>query len=108
MNEFLDRRSLETFICEASDAFPKCLGGVLVDKHGFVISSKIQSREFDENELALQAISNRKIVDMKNYIPVIKDLDENNRLMLIIERDNKNLSSYRKLNQVLRERNPFT
>ena len=107
MNELLDRRSLETFICEASEAFPKCAGGVLVDRHGFVISSNIKTREFDENELALQAISDRKIVDVKNYIPVVKDVDDNNRLMLLVERDKRNLSSYRKLYQVIRERNPF-
>lgn len=91
----------------ASRSFSKCIGGVLVDRNGLVISSNIDNREFDENELALQAITSRKIVDTKNYTQVVNDLNENNKIMLLVQRDEDNFIGYRRYLKVIHNRNPF-
>ena len=107
MKELIERRTLEQFISDVSDVFPRCVGGVLADRHGFVLSSNMRTPEFDENDLALQAITERRIINTKQYIPIVKDLDKDNRIMLLVEEDSRNLAAYKKLYQVLRERNPF-
>ncbi len=84
--------------------FPNFLAGIITDHHGFPISTHITNKiKMKENELALQAISNRFSLSDDLSITKIKvnlDKTKNIKLLLLIETPNNyilGLSNLRKM-----------
>ncbi|MBN1803277.1 MAG: hypothetical protein JW891_17330 [Candidatus Lokiarchaeota archaeon] len=81
--------------------------GVICDKDGFILSSKIPKNDpnkFLENELALMAISNRKNkVFNPNHIKLIMDLNKEKTIKLLLLLKKKNISKTEYKNKKLDE-----
>ena len=103
----ITQSKVKSFMNSVVSSFPRCVGAVVADRNGFVVSSDIKREGLDENQLALQAITNRNIVDLSNYKRVIRSVSNGLKVMLVLEDDPRNLCSYKKLYKILNERNPF-
>ncbi len=107
MEPILTENQVESFLQSMARSFPKCVAGVIADENGFILASLKNNQQLNENMLALQAISNKRIVNLTSYRKIIKPLGNGLKVMLVLEQDNRNLVSYKKLYKILNTRNPF-
>ncbi|MHA2180645.1 MAG: hypothetical protein ACXAAH_04385 [Promethearchaeota archaeon] len=92
----LKQGDVNSFLSRIEKDYPNFVAGVITDKHGFPVASKISKKLWVlENTLALSAITkNRDFIEDPKLIQVKKDLDKNKnyRLMILLEKskDHKN------------------
>ena len=61
MEKLINELDVSYFLSEIKQMFPNFVAGVLCDRHGFMIASKIpQNFHIQENILALSAISKKR------------------------------------------------
>ncbi|MBN1214072.1 MAG: hypothetical protein JXA99_01395 [Candidatus Lokiarchaeota archaeon] len=97
---------VDYFLNNICQNFPNFAAGVIADYHGFPIVSKITDKfPFKEQELALEAIAKqRKFVDNENYIKIVRTLNEDDSIKLVIflKRPNQNINGYKTLKSIIK------
>jgi hypothetical protein len=105
--ELISKPQLDTFFQELSDCFPNMVAGCISDRHGFPVASKInQNKQLDEELLAVSAISDRELLDLSDYHKVVRSLDANVKLIVLLEKSWKNLYRFKLFDQIVELHNP--
>ncbi len=90
MGSILNQKDVNYFLASIEKKFPNFVAGIITDKHGFPLASKISKKLWVlENTLALSAITkNRDFIEDSKLIQVKRDLDKNKnyRLMILLEK----------------------
>ncbi len=98
----ISSRDAQKFMDSITETFPSCIAAVLSDNDGLLISHKCdEEHEFDETLLAIQAITDRNIVNLKKYTKYRKSLASDLNLLLVARRDRYNLVNYNRLTKIL-------
>ncbi len=105
MVKLLSENEVDYFLYNISKKFSdQFYAGVICDKDGFILSSKIPKNEpknLIENKLALMAISDRKSKSFdQNHIKLIKDLNKEKTIKLLLllkKKKNSKLSIQNKI-----------
>ena len=110
-SKILSELEVNSLMNSISNSFPSCVAAAVADNDGFLIGShntKIaQKKEFDENLLALQTVSNRKFIDSKGFYKYIKSLSDEINLILIAKKDRYNLVNYNRMVKTLKNFKSF-
>ncbi|GAG85006.1 unnamed protein product [marine sediment metagenome] len=94
--KMLKQGDVNSFLSRVEKTFPHFVAGVITDKHGFPVASKISKKLWVlENTLALSAITkNRDFLEDSKLVQIKRNLDKNKnyRLMILLEKskDHKN------------------
>ena len=110
--EFVNEKGMNEFINKCHSIFPTMVAGVLTDRHGFPIASKIHPKlegmNVDEQLLCLEAVAEgkRTIVDTSNYHKIVKSLSRNVNLMLLLDKTYANLHRFKQFKAFLADNNP--
>lgn len=85
MGSILSEQDVNYFLKEIENNFPNFVAGVITDRHGFPIASKIpENFHINETELALSAISAEKdFINDSKLIKVKRDLDKAKNIKLL-------------------------
>ncbi len=111
MEKLINQSDVNFFLSEIEQIFPNFVAGILCDRHGFPIASKIpQDFHIQENILALSAISNKKdFIKENGYLKITRDLDKSKdiKLFLLLEKSNKNINCFKKLKKFIKTQGLF-
>ena len=111
MEKLINQSDVNYFLSEIKQIFPNFVAGVLCDRHGFLIASKIpQNFHIQENVLALSAISNKRdIIEENGYLKIKRNLDTSKdiKLLLLLEKSNNNVNCYKRLKKFIETQNLF-
>jgi hypothetical protein len=110
--EFLTESHFD-FLKDIRQVFPSFIGGVVTDRHGFVVASTKKEATLDEEILAVSSISDRNLEEYYarmgfnkgSYITVKRDLDEHLKLCLLLHKDPQNLHKFKEFNKILQRKN---
>lgn len=110
-SKILSELEVNSLMTSISNAFPSCVAAAVADNDGFLIGSHNteieQKKEFDENLLALQTISNRKFIDSQGFQKYIKSISDEINLILIAKKDRYNLVNYNRMVKILKNFKSF-
>jgi hypothetical protein len=111
LEKLVKQADVNHFLHQVERIFPNFVAGILCDRHGFPIASKIpQNFPIQENILALSAISNKRdLIRDINYLKVKRDIDESKdiRLYLLLEDKKKYFHRFKKLKRLIEKQNLF-
>ncbi|TXT67094.1 MAG: hypothetical protein BAJALOKI1v1_190037 [Promethearchaeota archaeon] len=111
MKKLITQKEVSQFLTTITNNFPNFLAGIITDRHGFPIASKLtQNFPYKENTLALEAISREKsFITHSNYIKVKRTLNEQEsiKLLLILKKPNVHIYAYNDLKRIIRRQNLF-
>ena len=111
MEKLIKQSEVNYFLMEIERMLPNFVAGILCDRNGFPIASKIpHDFPIRENILALLAFSsNRCFLDEQKYLKIIKDLDrsKNIKLLLLLEKSNRNFTHLKKLKKLIKTQRIF-
>ena len=90
MDDLINQNDVNYFLHKIEKNFPNFVAGVITDKHGFTVASKISKKLWVlENTLALSAIVKKEdFIEDSNLIKIKKDLDKskNYKLLVLLEK----------------------
>ncbi len=109
MKDLVSEDNLNVFIQKIHQVFPNLVAGVIADKHGLPIASKIHPQlNTNEQMLSLEAVAEgRRIVNVEPYQKVVRRLSENVNLMMLLQKSHQNLHRFKELNRILERDNPI-
>lgn len=106
----LTQKMCDNFLGEIKSTFPNFIAGVLTDKDGFPIASRIpKSVDIREDRLALSAISEIDFIDMSDYQKVVKDIGkkEKIKLLILLEKSARYLHRFKDFNDIIKSQSLF-
>ena len=109
-NDFIDEESVQTLMNTISEFSPNCIATVMADNHGFLIASKLSrmySSVLDTELLALQAITNRQIVDLKGYKILKRKIASDVNLFVITKKKRFKSIKRNKLKKIITKNGVF-
>jgi len=105
MKKIISQKEASTFLNKVTQNFPNFIAGIITDKHGFPIASKIpKDFPYEENILALEAVAKkRSFIKRSQYVKVRRFLNNKKtvNMLLLLRKPNKYVYAYKKLNKVL-------
>ena len=111
MVKILKEQEVNGFLNEVKMNFPNFVAGIITDKHGFPIASKIPKNfHIQENKLALSAITNnRDFIKDTEFIQINRILDksENIKLLVLLQKSSSYTSQFKNLSEIIKTQNPF-
>lgn len=111
MEKIIRQSEVNYFLLEIERIFPNFVAGILFDRNGFPIGSKIPHNfPIRENALALLAFStNECFLDERKYLKIIKDLDrsKNIKLLLLLEKSKRKSTRLKKLKKLIKTQSIF-
>lgn len=111
MEKLINQLDVNYFLSEIKQIFPNFVAGVLCDRHGFLIASKIpQNFHIQENILALSAISNKRdFIEENGYLKVKRDLDGSKdiKLLLLLKKSHNNITCFKRLKRFIETQGLF-
>ena len=111
MENIIEENELNYFLYEIERTFPNFVAGIITDRHGFLLASKIpQNFHIHENQLALSAIAgNRDFIEDSRFLKVKRDLDKskNIKLFLLLEKSTNYINRFKSLKGIIDMQNLF-
>ncbi len=111
MSSILKEQEINRFLSDIEHTFPNFVAGIICDKHGFPLGSKIpKGFHIDENTMALSSITNnRDFINDNRFVKVNRALDksENVRLFLLLDKTNQYINRFKELNKIIQTQNLF-
>ena len=105
MENIIKENEINYFFSEIERIFPNFIAGVITDRHGFPIASKIpRNFHIHENELALSAIAgNRDFIKDPRFLKVKRNLDKSNniKLFLLLEKSTNYINRFKTLKGIV-------
>ncbi|TFG30274.1 MAG: hypothetical protein EU532_01425 [Promethearchaeota archaeon] len=105
MERLIKQSDVNYFLSEIEQIFPNFIAGVLCDRHGFPIASKIpQNFHIQENILALSAISDKKdLLKGNGYVKVKRNVDKskNIKLLLLLDKNYRRDKHFKQLKKLI-------
>ncbi len=111
MGSILKEEEINNFLSDVEHTFPNFIAGIICDKNGFPLGSKIpKGFHIDENTMALSSIADKRdFINDNRYVKVNRALDkfENIRLFLLLDKTNQYISRFKELNKIIETQNIF-
>jgi len=111
LGSILNQDDVNYFLTKIEKKFPNFVAGVITDRHGFPLASKISKKLWVlENTLALSAITkNRDFIEDSKLIQVKRDLDKNKnyRLMILLEKSKEHKNRLKPLKTLIKTQELF-
>ncbi len=111
LDNLINESEVRYFLYRIEKNFPNFVAGVITDRHGFPVASKISKKLWVlENTLALSAITkNRDFIEDSQLIKVKRDLDKskNYKLMILLEKSKENKSRIKLLKSLIKSQELF-
>jgi len=111
LNEILTEKKVNFFLSRIEKNFPNFIAGVITDRHGFILGTKIPLNfHIKENIMALSAITNRKnFFNNSEFLRVKRNLDKskNFKLFILLNKSNNELSRFKSLKSIIEEQELF-
>ena len=111
MGNILNQDDVNYFLTRIEKNYPNFVAGIITDKHGFPVASKISKKLWVlENTLALSAITkNRDFLEDSKLVQIKRDLDKNKnyRLMILLEKSKDHKNSKKTLKTLIKTQNLF-
>ncbi len=111
MGSILNQDEINYFLNKIEKKFPNFVAGIITDKHGFPLASKISKKLWVlENTLALSAIAkNRDFIEDSKLVQIKRDLDKkkNYRLMILLEKSKDHKNRLKPLKTLIKAQNLF-
>jgi hypothetical protein len=99
------------FLYRIEKNFPNFVAGIITDKHGFSVGSKISNKLWVlENTLALSAITKKNdFIEDSNLIQIKRDLDKskNYKLLVLLEKSKDYKSRLKPLKTIIKSQQLF-
>ena len=103
--QIISQEEASTFLNKVTQKFPNFIAGIITDKHGFPIASKIPKNfPYKENILALEAVAKkRSFINRSRYVKVKRYLNNGKtvNMLLLLRKPNKYVYAYKQLKQIL-------
>lgn len=97
-NSIISEGYVQTIISEISKEFPACAAAVFSDQNGFLIASQINFKDkFNEEMLAIQSVTKRKLVNFKGYSKFHRKISKDVNLFIVAKKNVQNLAKFRKI-----------
>ena len=111
MDNLINESEVNYFLYRIEKNFPNFVAGIITDKHGFPVASKISKNLWIlENTLALSAITkNREFIQDSKLIQIKKDLDKskNYKLLILLEKSKDYKSRLKPLKSLIKSQELF-
>ncbi len=109
MTHLVNAQMLNSFIDKIHKACPTMIAGVIADKHGLPMASKIHPQmPVSEQLLSLEAVAEgRTIVNTKGLEKIVHSLSGDVKLMMLLQRSGSNVQRMRDLHEVILRENPI-
>ncbi|MFX1326254.1 MAG: hypothetical protein ACFE8N_14990 [Promethearchaeota archaeon] len=111
MGKILNQDEINYFLYRIEKNFPNFVAGIITDRHGFSVGSKISKKLWVlENTLALSAITKKNgFSEDSNLIQIKKDLDKskNYKLMILLEKSKDYKSRLKPLKALIKSQELF-
>ena len=111
MDNLINESEVNYFLYRIEKNFPNFVAGIITDRHGFPVASKISKKLWVlENTLALSAITkNRDFLEDSNLVKIKKDLDKskNYKLMILLEKSKEYKSRLKPLKSLIKTQELF-
>ncbi len=111
MDDLLNQSDVNYFLHRIEKNFPNFVAGVITDRHGFTVASKISKKLWVlENTLALSAIIKKKdFIEDSNLIKIKKNLDKskNYKLLVLLEKSKEYKSRMKPLKSLIKSQELF-
>ena len=111
INSIINESEVKYFLYRIEKNFPNFVAGVITDRHGFPVASKISKKLWIlENTLALSAITkNRDFIEDNKLVQIKKDLDKakNYKLLILLEKTKDYKSRMKPLKGLLKSQELF-
>lgn len=111
MDNLINQSEVNYFLYRIEKAFPNFVAGVITDKHGFPVASKISKKLWIlENTLALSAITkNRGFIEDSKLVQIKRDLDKskNYKLLILLEKSKDYKSRLKPLKNLIKSQGLF-
>lgn len=103
----VDEQMLEHFSSRIKACFPTFVASVVTDMNGFPLHADV-SNSMDENLLALSAVvSKRRIIDVSSYHRLVRPLNKNTRLLVLLEKSRDNFANVGLFEEIVKNENPL-
>ncbi len=110
-NSIINESEVNYFLYRIEKNFPNFVAGVITDRHGFPVASKISKKLWIlENTLALSAITkNRGFIEDNKLVQIKKHLDKskNYKLLILLEKTKDYKSRMKPLKGLLKSQELF-
>ncbi|MFX0080489.1 MAG: hypothetical protein ACFE94_01925 [Candidatus Hodarchaeota archaeon] len=111
MGNILNQDEVNYFLYRVEKNFPNFVAGIITDKHGFSIGSKISKKLWVlENTLALSAITRKSdFIEDSKLIQIKRDLDKdkNYKLLVLLEKSRDYKSRLKPLKNLIKAQDLF-
>ena len=111
LDNLINESEVKYFLYRIEKNFPNFVAGIITDKHGFPIASKISKKLWIlENTLALSAIAkNRGFIEDSKLIQIKKDLDKskNYKLLILLDKSKEYKARMKPLKSLLKGQDLF-
>lgn len=111
MGSILNQDEVNYFLYRVEKNFPNFVAGIITDKHGFPVGSKISKKLWVlENTLALSAITKKRdFVEDSKLIKIKRDLDKNKnyKLLVLLEKSRDYRSRLKPLKNLIKAQELF-
>ena len=111
MDNLINENEVNYFLYRIEKNFPNFVAGIITDKHGFPVASKISKKLWIlENTLALSAITkNKEFIQDSQLVQIKKDLDKskNYKLLVLLEKSKDYKSRMKPLKSLIKSQELF-
>ncbi|MFX1591417.1 MAG: hypothetical protein ACFFB6_08490 [Promethearchaeota archaeon] len=111
MDKLINESEVNYFLYRIEKNFPSFVAGIITDKHGFPVASKISKKLWIlENTLALSAIVKKgDFIEDSELVQIKKDLDKskNYKLLVLLEKSKDYKSRLKPLKSLIKSQELF-
>jgi hypothetical protein len=111
MDNLINESEVNYFLYRIEKNFPNFVAGIITDKHGFPVASKISKKLWIlENTLALSAITKKpEFIQDSKLVQIKRDLDKskNYKLLVLLEKSKEYKSRLKPLKSLIKSQELF-
>ena len=111
MDNLINENDVKYFLYRIEKNFPNFVAGIITDKHGFPVASKISKKLWIlENTLALSAIAKKGgFIEDSRLVQIKRDLDKskNYKLLILLEKSKEYKSRMKPLKNLIKGQDLF-
>ncbi len=111
MDNLINESEVKYFLYRIEKNFPNFVAGIITDKHGFPVASKISKKLWIlENTLALSAIAKKgDFIEDPRLVQIKRDLDKskNYKLLILLEKSKEYKSRMKPLKVLIKGQDLF-
>ncbi|MHA1729757.1 MAG: hypothetical protein ACTSWY_13665 [Promethearchaeota archaeon] len=101
-NELVKEQEIESFLGTIKENWNSLVAAVVTDEHGFLMGGHLKKElEFNEELLALQAVCDREIIDLKGFYKYFIPCSKGVNLYIVARKNRYNLANYNRLTKII-------